>query len=66
MTTSEWVDRLSSRWADSLISAVTTTNWEYPMSKWEVFETVANYEGGLTAHEARDLIKDIYGIDLRG
>lgn len=34
------------------------------MSPWDVFKTIANYEGGLTAHEARDLIKDLYGIDL--
>ena len=34
------------------------------MSPWDVFKTIANYEGWLTAHEARDLIKDLYGIDL--
>lgn len=64
MTASEWADRLSPKRADSLISAVTTSNWKHPMSPWEVFKAIANYEGGLTAHEARDLIKDLYGIDL--
>lgn len=64
MTASEWADRLSPKLADSLISAVTTANWKCPMSPWDVFKTIANYEGGLTAHEARGLIKDLYGIDL--
>ena len=64
MTASEWADRLSPKWADSLVSAVSTTNWNCPMSHWEVFETLANYEGGLTAHEVRDLIKDLYEMDL--
>lgn len=49
MTASEWADRLSPKLADSLISAVTTANWKCPMSPWDVFKTIANYEGGLTA-----------------
>ena len=66
MTTSEWADRLPPRWANSLIDAVTTANWNVPMSRWDVFETLASYEGGLSAYEAGDLVKEIYGIDLRG
>lgn len=65
MTASEWADRLSPKWANSLILAVSTAEWKHPMSQWEVFETLAKYEGGLTAHEARDLIREVYGIDLR-
>lgn len=64
MIASEWADRLSPKWADSLISAVTASDWKHPMSPWEVFKALADYEGGLTAHEARGLIKDLYGIDL--
>lgn len=66
MAASEWADRLSPRWAESLIDAVTTANWSVPMSRWDAFKAIADYEGGLTACEAGDLVKEIYGIDLRG
>ena len=65
MTASKWADKLSPKYANSLIEAISTPRWKSPMSPWDVFETIANYEGGLTAHEARDLIREVYGIDLR-
>lgn len=65
MTAREWAAKLPAHWADDLTDAATTNHWDEPMSKWEVFDTLATYVGGLTAMEAYDLIKEVYGIQLR-
>lgn len=64
MTAREWAAKLPAHWADSLIE-VFVDCLDLPLSRWEVFDALASYEGGLTAHEARDLIREVYGIDLR-
>lgn len=65
MTAREWAAKLPPHWADDLTEAIGTDDWEIPMSKWEVFDTLATYVGGLTAMEAYDLVKEVYGIQLR-
>lgn len=65
MTAREWMEKLPPHWADDLEEAIGTDGWEIPMSKWEVFDTLATYVRGLTAMEAYDLVKEVYGIKLR-
>lgn len=65
MTAREWAAKLPAHWADALAEAIKTDEWEIPMSKWEVFDTLTTYVGGLTTWEAHDLVKAVYGIQLR-